>query len=399
MTVYSLRATSIVAAIATTLSLAAAQAAQAASFTPLGDLPGDAFFSVANGISADGLVVVGQSRGQNGEEAFRWTQSGGMVGLGHLAGISLPPYGVFYTSEATAVSADGSVVIGQSSTANGNGNTQDEYEAFRWTQSGGMVGLGDLPGGRFTSRANAVSADGSVVVGIGVNAMTVQALRWTQSSGMMSSTVIGNDIAIGVSADGVVVAGSDGLMQGNGNTIRLGDLPGGANYTEAKGMSANGLVVVGDSNSSLGREAFRWTQSGGMVGLGDLPGGSFRSQALATSGDGSVVVGYGTGTKGDEAFVWNQTQGMSSLQSVLAAAGINMTGWQLSSANGVSANGRSIVGSGINPNGQSEAWLAQLDAPRPVAVPTPSLLPGLISIGLGVWRRRKAVQDQSAIVD
>jgi probable HAF family extracellular repeat protein len=263
MTIHPLRFTATIAAIATTLSLAAAQAAQAASFTPLGDLPGNAFYSVANGISADGLVVVGQSRGKNGEEAFRWTQSGGMVGLGHLAGIS-SRYGVLYTSEATAVSADGSVVVGQSSTA--NGNTEFDYEAFRWTQSGGMVGLGDIPGGAFKSRANAVSADGSVVVGLGVNAMTVRALRWIQSSGMMSSTVISNDIAIGVSADGVVVAGSDGLIQGNGNTIGLGDLPGGANYTEAKGMSANGLVVVGDSNSSLGREAFRWTQSGGMVG-------------------------------------------------------------------------------------------------------------------------------------
>jgi probable HAF family extracellular repeat protein len=390
MTVYSLRATSIVAAIATTLSLAAAQSAQAVSFTRLGDLPGDTFSSVANGISADGLVVVGQGRGQKGTEAFRWTQSGGMVGLGHLPG------GIFSYSQANAVSADGSVVVGQSSTA--NGNTEFEYEAFRWTQSGGMVGLGDLPEGVFRSQANAVSADGSVVVGFGNNVNRQQGFRWLQSSGMVGGLGIE---ASGVSADGVVVVGRNGLAfqtRGNG-LVSLGDLPGGVDYSQANGVSANGLVVVGDSNGSLGEEAFRWTQSGGMVGLGDLPGGSFRSQALATSGDGSVVVGYGTGTKGDEAFVWNETQGMSSLQSVLAAAGIDMTGWQLRSANAVSANGRSIVGSGINPQGSPEAWLAQLDAPRPVAVPTPSLLPGLVTIGLGVWRRRKAVHDQSAIVD
>ncbi len=36
-------------------------------------------------------------------------------------------------------------------------------EAFRWTQAGGMVGLGDLPGGTFGSKAFFVSADGSVV--------------------------------------------------------------------------------------------------------------------------------------------------------------------------------------------------------------------------------------------
>ena len=39
-------------------------------------------------------------------------------------------------------------------------------EAFRWTEGSGMVGLGDLAGGSFYSVANAVNADGSVVVGV-----------------------------------------------------------------------------------------------------------------------------------------------------------------------------------------------------------------------------------------
>ena len=40
-------------------------------------------------------------------------------------------------------------------------------EAFRWTSGGGMVGLGDLPGGSSASFATGVSADGSVIVGMG----------------------------------------------------------------------------------------------------------------------------------------------------------------------------------------------------------------------------------------
>ena len=74
-----------------------------------------------------------------------------MVGLGDLPG------GDFF-SEARAVSADGTVVAGFSSTALG-------FEAFRWTSGGGMVGLGDLPGGIFSSRALGVSADGTRVLG------------------------------------------------------------------------------------------------------------------------------------------------------------------------------------------------------------------------------------------
>jgi hypothetical protein len=43
--------------------------------------------------------------------------------------------------------------------------------------------------------------------------------------------------------------------------------------------------------------------------------------------------------------------------------GLNLTGWQLSSARGVSPDGTFIVGNGINPSGQYEAWLASLRPP------------------------------------
>ncbi len=125
--------------------------AQAASFQGLGGLPGS-FSSSATGVSADGSVVVGSSTRTPmwTTEAFRWTQATGMVGLGDLPG------GSFY-SDANGVSADGSVVVGISNIGNGS-------EAFRWTQATGMVGLGNLSGWN-SSSASGVSADGSVVVG------------------------------------------------------------------------------------------------------------------------------------------------------------------------------------------------------------------------------------------
>ena len=56
----------------------------------------------------------------------------------------------------------------------------------------------------------------------------------------------------------------------------LGDLSGGSSFTSfARGVSADGTVVVGRSISVNGFEAFRWTQTDGMVGLGDLPSGGF----------------------------------------------------------------------------------------------------------------------------
>ena len=60
--------------------------AQAAFFQGLGDLPGGSFSSQASGLSADGSVVVGSGVSAKSQEAFRWTQQTGMVGLGVLSG-------------------------------------------------------------------------------------------------------------------------------------------------------------------------------------------------------------------------------------------------------------------------------------------------------------------------
>ena len=168
---------------------------EAVSFTSLGDLPGGSFSSQANGVSADGSVVVGISKSTSGNEAFRWTSGGGMVGLSDLSG------GTFY-SYAKGASSNGSVVVGTGYSASG-------WEAFRWTSGGGMVGLGDLSGGSFSSSANGVSSDGSVVVGRGTSASGDTAFRWTSGGGMLG----------------------------------LGDLPFGAHDSKAEGVSADGSVV------------------------------------------------------------------------------------------------------------------------------------------------------------
>jgi len=95
----------------------------------LGFLTGD-HYSYANGVSADGNVVVGESYGSR-SRAFRWT-SQGMANLGFLPGAT--------ESSAKAVSPDGSVVVGSSGTSAGR-------QAFRWNVSGRvMVALGLLSG-------------------------------------------------------------------------------------------------------------------------------------------------------------------------------------------------------------------------------------------------------------
>ena len=140
----------------------------------------------------------------------------------------------------------------------------------------------------------------------------------------------------------------------------LGDLPGGNFYSRAREVSADGSAVVGFGDSASGIEAFRWTQGSGMVGLGDLPGGNFFSEAFAVSADGSVVVGKGKSASGQEAFIWDSTDGMREVDEVLTALGADLTGWTLTAATGISADGLTLVGWGTNPDGFTEGWIANL---------------------------------------
>ena len=198
------------------------QSSIAASFQGLGALPGGSSFSIAYDISADGSTVVGRSYSETGLQAFRWTSSSGMVGLGNLPGASSGDF-----SEAYAVSADGSTVVGLA-TYNGS-------RAFVWTQPTGMFSLGGLPGGNPSNRANAVSADGSIVLG----------------SGSVPGGSFGNVLMPGHWTS------DNGIFPGNGTIIN------GFNAGEVESVSSDGsTIAVYGSTTTNGygayRKNFRW---------------------------------------------------------------------------------------------------------------------------------------------
>jgi hypothetical protein len=118
--------------------------------------------SRASGVSADGSIVVGASCDVPGAycQAYLWD--------GTIHGLGIPD-GDFTGSYATAISANGKTIVGfnyASATA----------QAFRWTQETGMKSIEELltaAGVAFTgwqlNFASGVSADGSVIVGIGTD--------------------------------------------------------------------------------------------------------------------------------------------------------------------------------------------------------------------------------------
>jgi autotransporter-associated beta strand protein/probable HAF family extracellular repeat protein len=314
-------------------------------------------------VSADGLVVVGDIRptgaASGGSQAFRWTTSTGLIGIGFLPGKD--------SSAALGVNADGSVIVGNSNLL----NSGTASNPFRWTSSTGMVSIINS-----NSSASAVSADGAVVVGVagsGVISTNPQGFRWTPSTGMIGlgfpPGAIASD-ASGVNGDGSVVVGT-GYSPGNAQAFRwtastgaqgLGFLPGGATTSYGRAVSSDGSAVVGYSQwPSNQTEAFRWKASTGMVGLGYLPGDNF-SIAMAVNSDGSVVVGAGTvGTSSlFRAFRWTADTGMQSVYDMLAANGVKFSMWSDMVATGVSADGTVIVGNGRDAAGNYEGWIARI---------------------------------------
>ena len=192
---------------------------EAGVMTGLGFLAADGldYHSEALAISGDGLVVVGLASNTDPsnptnsvDEAFRW-EGGLMTGLGFLQSDTKD-----VRSEATGVSHDGSTVIGISNVDHPDVPDTSVSQAFVW-RDGVMTGLGFLAGspGPYESIATGVSADGSVVVGESKLATGIEAFIWTTESNQMQSLrdVLEADLGIdltGWTLDNPPVISSDG---------------------------------------------------------------------------------------------------------------------------------------------------------------------------------------------
>lgn len=353
------------AALASVFLLSATvSVSNAASFTPLGFQAGEAS-SFAFDVSGDGTTVVGYSGPRSAEQAFYWTSAAGMVGAGVVP------------SFAYGVNQDGSVIVGSGSASSPN--------AMRWTVATGVVeDLGNFSGVGGFSVARGVSADGLTVAGQNTKqnifAARFDAMRWNGPAGSVVATSLGflpgvtsNSLFAGandISTDGLVIvgnsrsaAGQEGFRwfdDGDPNTADMSSM--GLATSFASAVSSDGNFAVG---GGVAGEAFLWNiaDPNSVILLGDLPGDLIHSRGNDVSADGSIVVGESassTGARRDEAFIWDAVNGMRRLQDVLAAEGIDLTGWTLATANGISDDGSTIVGWGINPVGQNEAWVATL---------------------------------------
>jgi len=359
---------------------------------------GDQSNSHAHFVSGDGSVVVGQAtsfiegRGTVWQ-AFRWTPQTGMEGLGFWS-----TTGNWVESAAHAVSYDGQTVVGGSVTESGS------WRSFRWTANEGMTAFTDSP-----FSADGISGNGSVILG---SSLGGQASYWTSANGIIGlgslpGANFSDGRALAASHDGSVIIGETPNSSSTSGSnyeaflwtaaqgmVGLGSLANqGTINSAALAISSDGSTVVGSSNSALGYQAFLWTADEGMIGLGDLAGGPFSSMATGVSGDGSIVIGNSrSAASGNfaEPFLWTKADGMQSLTEILLSRGVDLQGWQLVSAEAISADGTVIVGNArkmLDNDQIFQAYRISL-----TAIPEPSSAALLLILGLSssmIRRRRR----------
>ena len=324
--------------------------AQSVSFQGVGDLPGGIFESVATAVSGDGTVVVGYSRSSTGFKGFRWAS-------GTMSPIALAPNGTF--TWANSVSADGSVIVG----AADSGGT---IYAFRSVDSTLLL-LGAPEGSTIAwTQAWGVSPDGQVAVGDMSTSPSTRTFagRWDLTTPLLlpgdSSSVAFDaseaaQIVVGYTTWGAALWIDNVLVQ-------LPVASGGqVSPRQARAVTPDGRVIVGVASGNAQQSpAFRWA-SGIVVPLGVLPGDD-TSDAYDISADGTVIVGTGTdGTGVFRSVIWTPVSGVQELKTLVEGEfGGNLGNWILVRARSVSTFGTTIVGQGTNPAGDTEGWVLTL---------------------------------------
>lgn len=340
-------------------------AAQQATFTPLGNLAGEpgcnlngCYLSDDPLVSGDGRVVSGASFvpgswGAVPAVPFRWTRAGGLEAIGPQ----------FSPGRIVAeVDGNGSRIVGGT---------------WEWTSTSGFTDLS----GRLTRGGLITGASADEGVAVGVTSLSQQSvfrldLDTSAPLELISTPSFGQtglSIDLTVSRDGGTIGGalllpdygSTPVIWTAGSVVLPGDLQPSNRSGAVTDLSDDGSVAVGFSREAgFGWAGFRWTAATGMVSLARTGDEQTFSPARACNADGSVIVGQTRtfGAANGAAYIWTAGDGLRRLRDVLVrdyGLADELQGWVLDEATDVSQDGRVIVGVGINPAGQLEAWVVE----------------------------------------
>jgi hypothetical protein len=257
------------------------------------------------------------------------------------------------TSAGFYISGDGNTVVGNSWADPSNGNGYTVYaHGFAWNQTEGTIDLGSLYANENRStRGNAVSADGSVIVG------------YQDINGPWKSAVWRKNPAGGYFPNEFLLVDPNGSATDEYN--QLG---------ECSAITADGNWIGGEGSYSNGNQPWIWSQSTGLINLGDmLDGGIGFGRVSGISPDGSIVIGWFEQDWGMPTipFIWTPADGIQNFRDyVTTTLGFDTGNNEVWIPNNMSLNGKYITGWGVNPTiGEwGDVFTFRLEMPDALAV-------------------------------
>ena len=345
----------------------------------IGDIPGGAFLSeVRDATKVNGVIMaVGNSaRTANafaGNTGVLWTSDRGLVELPPIVRNDVSGNVV----SGRDITADGSAIAGSAFSS----ATINDRAAVIVTNGGTTNNvIGSLPASRVIAYANAISDDGMVAYGSSFANFGNEVFRWSPSTGIVGLGFLNpaDDTAApaarGVSSDGSVMVGISTAppeyvnrafryVHGFGMTA-LPLLPGGAG-NNAIAVTTDGNVALGwgDSPAFPNGEFIRWNTAAGTTEALGSPEPTLIPRSIgAITADGQVaIVSYNDIDVTLTISYLRNAHGWFELNAVMADAGVDLTGWVLDGAWGVSSDGTLLFGSGQH-NGNVEGWVSELPA-------------------------------------
>jgi photosystem II stability/assembly factor-like uncharacterized protein len=227
------------------------------------------------------------------------------------------------------ISADGSTVVGSAYVEPTPGEPGIAVHATAWTAADGLVDLGSLYTDiNRSTRANAVSGDGNVIVG------------WQDFNGPWKSAVWRKD------ANGDWLPNEYLLIDPNGDpTDEFNQLG------ECSAISEDGNWIGGRGDYANNGEPWIWSEATGYISLGTLAPGS-SGNVTGINHDGSIVIGYFQIGPWDPnvPFIWTASSGLQEFNSFVSdTLGYTMDAGPIWVPNAISFNGEYITGWGYDP--------------------------------------------------
>jgi len=350
-------------------------------FQPIGPPSGQGAV-VARAVSADGRVVVGHlTDGMGFAKPFIWTVEAATRGPMPLPiPISLRPDLNVY---ATAVSGDGTRWAGYY-----QGTSAMDFPRPLGGTLTMSAELATPSGGRGGNPFD-IDATGGKVVGVFFDSTNTfsHAGQWTSPASPVTPlpNPLGMNLAAAAGAvtrDGAIVTGTAKDNAGGVLVVSWVDDPDvtapptrrfsmmGVTNADVHGLSSDGMLAVGTILDTANANFAFATENGNAINVAPMNGAVFaHSNAWDTSDDGNVTVGDVllpmSGTTVAQACIWTRNQGITSYKGTVVDAlrstnVILPNGWQLTAAYGVSADGKTLVGSAVDPQGIPAGYVARL---------------------------------------